>query len=82
MNMIRHDYIAANGDIEVPLGTLGIGDKCCVDFSARQKWLSQVGAKGDKIQRARVEETTETWRTASEIPLHAEPVATALWAVQ
>ena len=27
-------------------------------------------------------EAVETWRAASEILLHGEPVATALWAVQ
>jgi len=41
-----------------------------------------VGAKSDKIERARVKETAETWRAVSEIVLHEEPVATALWAVQ
>ncbi len=39
MNMIRHDYITANGDVEFALGMLGISDKCRVDFFARQEWL-------------------------------------------
>jgi hypothetical protein len=46
MNMIRHDYITPNGDVEVVLGALGISDKCCVDFIARQngfrKWVQNV----------------------------------------
>jgi hypothetical protein len=72
MNMIRHDYITPNGDVEVTLGTLGISDERRVDFIAREIWLPQVSAKGDKIERARVKETNETWRAASEILLHAE----------
>jgi hypothetical protein len=72
MNMIRHDYITTNGDVEVMLSTLGISDKRRVDFIAREIWFPQVGAKGDKIARARFKETTETWRSACEILLHAK----------
>jgi hypothetical protein len=43
-----------------------------VDFIAREIWLPHVSAKGNKIERARVKETTETWGTASEIVFHAE----------
>ena len=70
MNMIRHNYVAANGNVVVMLGPLGISDKRRVDFIARKVWLPQVSAKGHKIERARVKETTETWRAASEIALH------------
>jgi hypothetical protein len=72
MNMIRHNHITAHGDVEVTLATLGINDKCRVDFIAREIWLSQMGAKGDKVKRTRVKETSETWRAPSEILLHAE----------
>ena len=72
MNMIRHDYITANGDVEVTLGTLGKSDERRVDLSAREILLPQVSAKGDKVERARVQETNETWRAASEILLYAE----------
>ena len=48
MNMIRHNYVAANRDVEFTLGTLGISDKRRVDFIAREIWLPQVGAKSDK----------------------------------
>jgi hypothetical protein len=72
MNMIRHDYITANGDVEVALGTPGISDERRVDFIAREIWLPQVSAKGDKIERARVKEPNETRRPATEILLHAE----------
>ena len=79
MNMIRHDYVTANGNVEVTPGTFGISDKRCVDFIAGEILLSQVSAKGDKIERACIKQTTETWRAVSEILLHHEPVATALW---
>jgi hypothetical protein len=36
MNMIRHNYVTANGDVEVTVGALGISDERRVDFSARQ----------------------------------------------
>jgi hypothetical protein len=60
INMIKHDYITADGDVEVTLGMLGISDERRVDFIAREIWLRQVSAKGDKIERARVKETNET----------------------
>ena len=72
MNVIRHDYITANGDVEVTLGTLGISDERRMNFIAREIWLPQVSAKGDKIERAGVKETTETRRAASEILLHED----------
>ena len=82
MNVIRHNYITANGNVEVTLGTLRISYKRRVNFIAVEKRLTQVSAKRDKVERAGIKETTETWRAPSEILLHAEPVATALWAVQ
>jgi len=82
MNVIRHDYITPNGAVGFTLGTLGISDKCGVDLIACEICLPRVGAKGDKIKRARVKETAEPWRAASKILLHAKPVATALRAVQ
>lgn len=72
MNMVRHNYVAANRDVEFTLGTLGISDKRRVDFIAREIWLPQVGAESDKIERARVKETAETWRAAAKILLHKE----------
>ncbi len=60
MNVIRHDYITADGDVEFTLGTLGISDERRVNVIAREIWLPQVSAKGDKIERARVKETIET----------------------
>jgi len=82
MNMIRQDYVTANGNVEVTPGTFGISDKRCVDLIAGEILLSQVSAKGNKIERACIKQTPETWRAVSEILLHDEPVATALWAVQ
>src|SRR5215831_10066374 len=71
MNVIRHDYVTTNGDVEVAR-MLGISYKCRVHITARQKWLPQVGAKGHKIERARVKEATETRGTTTETLLHAE----------
>ena len=46
--MIRHNYVAANGNVVVMLGPLGISDKRRVDFIARKVWLPQVSAKVTK----------------------------------
>jgi hypothetical protein len=72
MNVIRHDYITAYGDVEFTLGTLGISDERRVNVIARKICLPQVSAKGDKIKRACIKDATETWRAASEILLHEE----------
>jgi hypothetical protein len=72
MNLIRHDHITTNCDVVVTLGTLGISDKRRVDFIAREIWLPQVSAKGDKIERARFKEAAETRRAPSEILLHPQ----------
>ena len=77
MNVIRHDYVTTNGDVEVA-GTLGISYKCRVDIIARQKWLPQVGAKGHKIERARVKEATETRGRRPKPCFTRKPVAMAL----
>jgi hypothetical protein len=53
-----------------------------MDFIAREIWLPQVGAKGDKIERTCVKETTEPWRSPSEILLHAETCSYGPVAVQ
>ena len=72
MDVVRHDYITANGDVEVTLRTLGISDKGRVNFIAREIRLPQVSAKDDKIERARIKQTIETRRAASEILLHVK----------
>jgi len=72
MNVIRHDYITANGDVEFSLGTLGISDERRVNVIAREIFLPQVSAKGDKIKRACIKDTAEAQRAASEILLHEE----------
>ena len=72
MNVIRHDYITANGDVKFTLGTLGISDERGMNVIACEKCLPQVSAKGDKIKRAGIKDTAETWRAAPEILLHEE----------
>lgn len=72
MNVIRHDDITANGNVEFTLRTLGISDERRVNVIAREICLPQVSAKGDKIKRACIKDTAETWRAASEILLHEQ----------
>jgi hypothetical protein len=73
MNVIRHDHVATNGDIEAGFGTFGKNGERRMNFVASEKRFSLVGAKSDEIQRARVKQATETWRAAPEILLHEEP---------
>jgi hypothetical protein len=72
MDMVRHDHVTTNGDVEVALGTLGKKDECCMKLVPRQKRPSLVCAKGDEIERARVKNAIETRRTLSEISFHAK----------
>ena len=83
MNVVGHNDITADGDVEVTMGTLGISEKRRVNFIAREIWLPQVSAKGDKIERARVKETAETRRAAVRNSASRETfVATPLRVVQ
>ena len=58
MHMVRPDYLTAYADVEVPLGTLGKKDECCMNLVARQKRPSLVGAKGDEVERAPCQNAT------------------------
>ena len=82
MNVIGHDHIATNGDVEAGFGTFGKKGKCRMNVVAGKKRLSLVSAKSDEIQGASIKGAVQTWRPLPEIRFHAKGVATALRAVQ
>lgn len=82
MNVIGHDHIATNGDVEAGFGTFGKKGECRMNVVASKKSLSLVSAKSDEIQGASIKASAQTWRPPFKISFHAKRVATALWAVQ
>jgi hypothetical protein len=58
MHMVRHEYVTANADVEVALGTLGKKDECRMDFVTSQKRSSLVGAKGDEVEKTPCQNAT------------------------
>ena len=60
MDMLRHDHVSANGNIEVALGTPGKKDECRMDLVASQARNSVMRAKGDEVERAGFKNSTET----------------------
>jgi hypothetical protein len=49
MNVIGHDHIATNGDVEVGFGTFGKKGEYRMNVVASKKPLSLVSAKSDEI---------------------------------
>jgi hypothetical protein len=72
MNVVMHDHLTTNGDVEGFFGALGEKNESSMDLILCKKPLSLVGAKSDEIRETRVKEAAETWRAASEILLHEE----------
>ena len=72
MDMLRHDHVSANGNIEVTLGAPGKKDECRMDLVASQARNSVMRAKGDEVERAGFKDSTETQRSSPEILLHAK----------
>ena len=50
MNVIGHDHIATNGDVEAGFGTFGKNGERGMNFVASEKRSSLVSAKSDEIQ--------------------------------
>ena len=60
MDMLGHDDVSTDGNIEVALGSLGKKDEGGVDIVASQTWAALLCAKGDEVERTDVEDPTET----------------------
>jgi hypothetical protein len=55
MNVVRHDNVSADGNIEVALSSLGKKNKRGVNFVTSQPCSPVMRAISDKIEWARVE---------------------------
>src|ERR1043166_9451056 len=89
MNVIRHNHIATNCDVEVVLGAFGKKNERSVDLILCQEPLSFVRAERDEINRTCCVDPSQARRSPFECPLHRKSystlnktvfaVATALW---
>ena len=82
MDVISHNHIATDCDVEGFVGALGKNNERSMDLIVCQQSLSFVCAKGDEIKRSCCKDASQTWWPPAESPLHARSVATALRAVQ
>ena len=77
MNVIRHDHVTTNGDVEARFGTFGKNGERRMNFVASEKRFSLVSAKSDEIQGPIIKDAAQTWRPSLEIRFHTKHVATA-----
>ena len=75
MNVIGHDHVATNGDVEAGFGTFGKSGERRMNFVADEKRFSLVSAKGDEIHGAIIKDAAQTWRTSLEIRFHTKHAA-------
>jgi len=73
MNVIGHDHVATNGDVEAGFGMFGKNGERSMNFLASKKRFSLVSAKSDEIQGPIIKDAAQTWRPSLEILLHEEP---------
>src|SRR6266702_1738927 len=78
MNVIGHDHVATNRDVEAGFGTFGKNGERRMNFVASEKRFSLVSAKSDEIQGPIIKDAAQTWRPSLEIRFHTKHVATAL----
>jgi hypothetical protein len=65
MDMIGHNYVSAHGNIEILLVSPGKKNESRMDLVPRKASDSVMRAKSNEIERARIEDSTETGRAAS-----------------
>jgi len=78
MNVIGHDHVATNGDVEAGFGMFGKNGERRMNFVASKKRFSLVSAKSDEIQGPIIKDTAQTWRPSLEIRFHTKQLATVL----
>src|SRR5438270_9390620 len=72
MDMLGHDHVSTDGDIEVVLSSPGENDEGGVDIIAGQTWPAVMRAKGDEVERTDVEDPAETERSSPKMIAHAK----------
>ena len=78
MNVIGHDHVATNRDVEAGFGTFGKNGERRMNFVASEKRFSLVSAKSDEIQGPIIKDAAQTWRPSPEIRFLTKQVAIAL----
>jgi hypothetical protein len=71
MDVIGHDDVSANGNIEVALGSLSKVNEGGMNLVTRKASDSIVRGKRDEVERARVKNSGESKRSPRVIFLHA-----------
>src|SRR5207249_11539530 len=67
MDMLGHDHVSTDGNIEVALGSPGKKDEGGVDLIAGQARPAAMRAEGDEVERTGVEDPAETERSSSKM---------------
>jgi hypothetical protein len=72
MEMLGHDHVSTDGNIEVVLGAPGKKDEGGVNLIAGQTWPAVMRAEGDEVERTDVEDPAETERSSRKMIAHAK----------
>jgi hypothetical protein len=72
MDVLGHDYVSTDGNIEVALGSPGKKDEGGVNLVAGQTWAALIRTKGDQVERTNVEDPAETQRSSPKMIAHAK----------
>ena len=72
MDMLGHDHVSTDGNIEVALGSPGKKDEGGVELIAGQAWPAVMRAEGDEVERTNVEDPAETQRSSPKMIAHAK----------
>ena len=72
MDMLGHDHVSTDGNIEVVFGAPGEKDEGGVDLITGQAWPAVMRAEGDEVERTDVEDPAETERSSSKMIAHAK----------
>ena len=72
MNVLGHDHVSTDRNIEVVLGSSGEKDEGGVDIIAGQTSAAVMRAEGDEVERTDVEDPAETERSSPKMIAHAK----------
>jgi hypothetical protein len=72
MDMLGHDHVSTDGNIEVALGSPGKKDEGGVNLIAGQTLAAPIRTKGDEVERTNVEDPAETQRSSPKMIAHAK----------
>ena len=71
MDVVGHDHVSTNCNIEVALGSPGKKDEGGADIVVGQTSAAFIRTKGDEVERTNVEYPAETQRSSPKMIVHA-----------